>query len=107
MKLTDNAALRENILKRLKELDWKDSFLINDAKERGMIIEAARWSKYKKNKSGQITDETLLWIATRLGINISVRIGDPVVKDGKVTCEIGRYNELNILRRLKVVFPKK
>ena len=107
MKLTDNDFLREQILKRLTEIGWKDSDLIKDADERGQKIEASRWTKYKKNKSGQITDETLVWIAVRLGIDIVIRFGKPVFDGKMIDWKIQDYNELEIIKRLNQFYPNK
>lgn len=105
MKLTDHEILRSHILKRIEELGWRDSDLLRDADERGMKIDPSRWSKYRKNQSGQITDETLFWIATRLGIDINIRIGKPVVKEGQIDWVVAPYDELQILKRLKQLYP--
>lgn len=100
MKLTDHPYLREQILKRIEEIGWKDSEFIKDAEERGVKIEPTRWSKYRKNKSGGITDETLYWIAQRLCIDINIRFGKPVLKDGKINWVIEPYSELEALKRI-------
>lgn len=103
MKLVSDEYLRSLIFNRLKELEWKDGDLFRDAEQRGMTIDPARWSKYKKNKSGQITDEVLIWIATRLGIDISLRYGKPVVKDNKIVWEVQKYDENECLKKLELI----
>lgn len=100
MKLVENEYLRQQVLKRIAELGWKDSFLLNDAAERGMKIAPARWSQYKKNKSGQITDEMLYWIATRIGIDINLRFGKPVFDGKKIEWTIQPYNELECIKKV-------
>jgi len=106
MKLTENTVLKEHIMARIVEFGWKDQNLIADAESRGFIIDRYRWSKYKNGKKGSITDDTLLWVATRLGIDISVRLGKPVIKDGKTTWEVPPYDENKALERLNILFPK-
>lgn len=107
MKLVENQYLREQILSRMKELNWKDSDLLRDAAERGMKIDAPRWTKYKKNQTGQITDDVLLWVATRLGIDINLRFGRPVLIGSEIKWTIQPYDEVEALRRLNEMFPKK
>lgn len=106
MKLVDNPKLKEHILKRLYEIDWKDIDLIKDAEERGIKIEANRWTKYKKGKSGAITDETLVWIATRLGIDINLRFGKPIFDGEKITWTISKYDELQCILKIQQLYPK-
>lgn len=106
MKLTENQFLREQILLRLKELDLKDHELIKDAEERGQKIEASRWTKYKKNKAGGITDDTLVWISTRLGIDIAIRFGKPVFDGTNINWTIQKYDELSIIKKLNQMYPK-
>jgi len=107
MKLTDNDFLRQEVIKRLAEIDWKDSDLFKDAEERGMKIEASRWTKYKKNKSGQITDDTLVWICVRIGIDIAVRFGKPVFDGKEITWKILPYNEYECISKIQQIYNKK
>jgi len=105
--LTKNPRLREKILERLKELDYTQSFLIKDASERNMDIKPERLSRYLKNKSGGLTEDQLLWVATRLGIFLNINFGNLVVEEGVAKFVIPPYNELEILKKLKLIFPPK
>lgn len=105
MKLVEDDYIREQILKRLHDLEMSDADLLRDVEERGMPINQSRWSKYKTNKKGQITDEQLLFIATRLGIYISVCVGKPQIENGKIKFTVTPFNELEALTLLKKVFP--
>jgi hypothetical protein len=107
MNLTKNNTLRTEILNRIKELDYTYSYLINDASERGMVIKPERLSKYVKGKSGGITEEQLLWLATRLGIYINLNFGRLINDNGKLTYKIPPYDELEALLTLSKVFPPK
>jgi hypothetical protein len=107
MNLTKNNTLREEILKRIKELDCSYAFIINDAKERGMDIAPERLSKYIKSKSGGITEDQLVWVATRLGIFINLNFGKLVFDEGKALFKITPYSELECLQRLNKIFPRK
>lgn len=107
MKLTDNEFLRNAILDRLAEIGWRDSDLIKDAEERGRKIEPSSWTKYKKNKAGQIKDDTLVWVATRLGIDINLRFGKPVFDGKSINWKISPFDELKALQKLNEMYPKK
>jgi hypothetical protein len=108
MNLVNNKSLRTEILKRIKELEYSYSFLINDAAERKMTIKPERLSKWVNGKSGGITEEQLLWLATRVGIYINLNFGKLVQdKEGKFTYKITPYNELEALTALNRIFPPK
>lgn len=106
MNLTKNTFLKTKIQERLKELEYTQSFLINDASERGMMIKPERLSRYLNSKSGGITEDQLIWVATRLGIFINLNFGKLILEEGKATFIIGRYNEGEVLAKLKLLFPK-
>jgi hypothetical protein len=106
MKLADNELLRELILKRLDELDWKDRDLLNDADERHYKIAASRFSKWRNKKKQSLSDTDLLWIMTRLGIQFNINFGKPVVRGGKLLYEVSKYDELKALKALNVMFKK-
>jgi|SRR6187399_1481364 len=106
MKLVEDEYLRSQLFKRLKELEWKDVDLFNDAASKGIKIEASRWAKYKKNRSGQITDDTLLWICTRIGINVSLHYGEPIFNGTNIVWVIPPYDQEKCLQRLDLIFSK-
>lgn len=106
MNLTKNHSLRTEILKRIKELDYSYSEIIIDANERGMPIKSERLSKYIKGKSGGLTEDQLLWLATRLGIYININFGKPVIKDKKIVYEISKFNEYESLKMIDKIFTK-
>lgn len=106
MNLAHNEFLRKEIKKRVEKVFGKPASLIKDANERGMNIDAARISKYFRNKSGGLTEEQILWVATRLGIEIHINFGKPIVKENKVVFELKPYDELESIRRLNKIFPK-
>lgn len=104
MNLAHNEFLREKINERIKEVFGKQSALIKDAEERGMILSKSRLSKYLTGQSGGIVEDQILWVATRLGIFVNIGFGEPVLKEGKLKYEISKYNEAECLRRLKKIF---
>lgn len=106
MNLVNNERLREEVLTRMEKLDFTAAFLCADAAERGMVIKPDRFSKYVKGKKGGLTDEQLLWVATRLGIYINIHFGKPIMREGKLEWVISPYQEQECLNRLKIIFGK-
>lgn len=104
MKLADNPLVRELIMQRLHELDWKASDLLKDAYERGREISKERYSKWKGKKPGGLNDNDLIWIMERLGIQYNVNFGKPVIRAGKLVYDIGKYDELQALKRVNLLF---
>lgn len=106
MNLTKDTQLRTLIAARMQELDYKPSFLCNDAKERGFDMKPDRLSKYLKGKSGGLTEEGVLWLACRLYIPVQISYGRPVYRDGKLYYEVPKYDELEALKLVNRVFTK-
>ena len=114
MTLSHDNELRAMIDKRMGEVfgknernnpvNGKQKYLIKDANERGMKITSSRLSKYLKGESGGITEEQILWVATRLGVFINVGYGKPVIINGKLSYEITPYSEDECINRLKIIF---
>ncbi len=106
MNLVNHLKLREEVLERMNKLDFTASFLCTDAAERGMVIKPDRFSKYVKGKKGGLTDEQLLWVATRLGIYVNIHLGKPKIVKDKIEWIISPYQEQECLNRLKIIFGK-
>jgi hypothetical protein len=115
MNLIKNPKIKEVLKNRWNELDIKKmSLVVQDAEERApeMKITSARISKwlsgYKHDgKSVGLTENQIVWLLVRWGIPVSLTIGEPSLLDGRLKYSIPDYNELEALKMLKVVFPKK
>ena len=106
MNLAENDLLRGWIVKRIKEVFGSNNSLIRDAEERGMLLTKSRLSKYLNAREGGLSEDQILWIATRLGIYINIGFGKAVFNKGKLKYEVTSYNELEALTRLKKIFKK-
>lgn len=113
MNLANHEPLRELINARMEEVFGsvgkeygKQKAFINDAAERGMKISTSRLSKYLKGNEGGITEDQIVWSATRLGIFINLNLGEPALKEGKLIYEVKKYDELKCLTRLRKIFHK-
>lgn len=105
-KLTKNETIRKLVFERLASLEWDDSDLIRDAEERGVRIDKSRFSKYKKGKPGDISDETLLYICCRLCIPLHFNVGEPVMDGDTLKWKIPAYNELEALKAINKFLGK-
>lgn len=118
MNLTNDGQLRKMIVDRMGEVfnspnrtanlkfSGKQGAFIKDAASRGVIISNSRLSKYLNGLKGGITEDQILWVATRLGIFVNVGYGKPVLINGKLSYEVGDYNESECLARLARIFPE-
>lgn len=106
MNLADNQHLKKLILDRMEEVGWRISDLLKDAEERGYPINRSMFSKWKHGKKGSLNDNNLIWIMERLGIKYNVNFGSPVIRNGKLVYEIDKYNEVNALKRINLLFKK-
>lgn len=117
MNLTNDNELREMITARMAEVfnspnransnySGKQKAFIKDAESRGVIISNSRLSKYLSGVKGGLTEDQILWTATRLGIFINIGYGKPVLKEGRLVYEVGAYNEAECLSRLNKIFPE-
>lgn len=98
----DSKVLKKHIHDRLKELypsnsesGFKNSSVIKDAKERGFKIDAGQISRYFNDKSDQqnkLSENQVLWIAIRYGIDIKLVINSP------------KFDEAEALKKLKLIF---
>jgi len=115
MSLTHDNKLRALIDKRMGEVfgrnernnptNGKQKYLIQDAAKRGMSITTPRLSRYLKGELAGLTEDQILWVATRLGVFINVGYGKPVLTDGMLRYEVSEYKEEECLSVLSRIFP--
>ena len=104
-----NTQIKKALKSRWEELSLKNRDIINDANERypQLKITPDRLSKWLNNKDKSLLSETqIIYLCIRWHVPISLNIGEPTIKDGKLEYVIPNYNELSALEKLKIVFPK-
>lgn len=112
--------LHKALIERWNDLKLKNVDIIRDAEELkehgGPIMSNSAFSRYRKGTPGQIpngaiSDEDIIWLATRWGIYVSVNVGVASVveeeKAKKVRFKILKYDEKKNLEILKKVYGKK
>lgn len=99
--------IKQLLRDRFKEININISKVVDDANKRGMRFTIAMLSKYLNHDSpeGGLSEEGILWLCFRYGINVHLLIGTPVVKNGHIDLQIFPYNENACLKKLVSVFP--
>lgn len=108
--IKSNPKLREAIVNRIEELGLSQQKIIADAAERGYKLPVDMLSRYLHSGDvrGSLREDQIVWLATRYGVYIQLKIGKPVVQEsGKVNYEVSKYNEEEALRILNQLFPTK
>lgn len=104
--IKDSKTIHSFILKRIKELELTPASIIKDAEGFGRKIEAASLSKYINhgNINGALSEDNIIWLSTRWGVDITLMVGTPTLVDGKLKINLPEYNEKKALAKLKTIF---
>lgn len=99
--------LKKQLLKRINELNLTWTDIAVDAQARGMKISVSTLSKYFNDSiATNLSDDGILWVSLRYGIDVSVFIGQPVAdRDYTIGYHIPPYNEKKCLKAIKKAFP--
>ncbi len=102
----DSKSIHAFLLVRMEQLKLRPTDVIKDADKLGMKIESASLSKYLKhgNIKGALSEELIVWLATRWGIDVAMMVGTPKIVEGKLKIELPEYDEVRSLGRLKAIF---
>lgn len=115
MNIAQHPTIKKELFARWIKLGMKDSDVLRDANERSpeMKIERTRFSRWRNNKiepSGAklwLSDTQVSWLCTRWGIFINLNFGKPsLTVDGRLQWTIPEYDELECLKKLKIIFNK-
>ena len=106
--IKSSSKIKDALLLRWKEQEVSQSFVAQDASERGMsgitVAAISRWKKDPESK-GSLNQLQVIWLSERWGIELELAVGTPSKKD--VVYRVGRFNEVKALKRLNLLFPKK
>lgn len=100
-------AIRKLLVKRFEELKLRSTDVVLDANKRGMGFTIAMLSKYVNhaNPDGGLSDDGILWLCFRYGINVHLLVGTPVLKDGEIILDNTYYSEDWSFKKLDEFFP--
>jgi hypothetical protein len=110
----DSSNIKSKLLTRLKYLypsnngGYKGTLVIQDATERGFKITSEQLSRYFSGKpqKNTLSESQLIWLCLRYGLTIRLVVGDPIIKDGKLSYDIGDFNEAEALKLLNKIYGK-
>lgn len=101
----DSEELHEALVKRIfSDLNLTQDELIRDADARGYIISHSQLSKYLNHHKEihSLTEEQLVWLCTRYGIDLTLSIGKPITA---TKWKVVGYVEDAALNKLRLIFP--
>ncbi len=101
--------IRKLLVNRFEELKLRSTTITEDANKRGMKFTMAMLSKYLNhdNPEGGLSDDGILWLCFRYGINVHLLVGFPVVdkKTGDISLDVTPRDENWSLKKLNEFFP--
>lgn len=98
--------IRIVLKKRFEELGLNNSQIIKDARIRGRGITDASLGRFINhgNTKSTMSQEDVIWLCIRYGIEIQLLVGSPKVYEGKIKLVIPPYNEANCLKYIERFF---
>lgn len=104
--IKDSKQIHSFLLQRMSELKLKAADIVKDAEERGFKVDSSSLSRYLKsgNVKGSLSEEAIIWLCIRYGIDLMLLAGTPKIVEGKLRIELPKYNEAVALAKLKVIF---
>lgn len=105
--IKSSKTIKELLKKRFDELKLRSTDIVDDANKRGMKFTFAMLSRYLNhdNSTGGLSDDGILWLCFRYGINVHLLIGTPVLKDGKIQLDTTPKDEEWSLKKINSFFP--
>lgn len=106
----DSERIKELLKLRFEELGLSNTKIVEDANERGMQFTNAMLSRYMKkgNVAGGLTEENIIWLCFRYGIEIKLVVGSlRVNKENKIEIVVPPYNEEKCLSIINKLFNVK
>ena len=101
--IKESVDIRKYLLQRFDQLELSGRDVVRNAREIGKIINEAALSRYLRhgNVKGTISQEDVLWLATRYCIPVKIGVGAPYFDGKRIKWTLPPYNEKNALKQLK------
>lgn len=105
----DSVRIRELLRNRFEELELSNTKIVEDANDKGMVFTNAMLSRYMKkgNVPGSLTEENIIWLCYRYGIEIKLLVGSPKIVENRISLVIPPYNEEKCLEIINKLFNGK
>ncbi len=99
----ESTRIRKLLDKRFKELNLKSKEIVADAREKGMLITEANFSRYLKNKglAGGLPQESIIWLTMRYGIPVTLLVGKPLLNGNRLELVLPPYDEKECIKNVK------
>jgi hypothetical protein len=98
----NSSKIRITLKDRFSELELTLSDIVKDARSKGLNFTISSLSKFLKhgNMKSTLAEEYIVWLCIRYGIQLTLLVGKPALKDKKLTLSIPPYNEEECLSNL-------
>jgi hypothetical protein len=102
--IKESKGIHKCLLKRWEELELKNSQIIKDAEERGMILTKSNMTNYRKSDPSigitGLTQKQVLWLALRYFVPVQIQLGVPEIVKGEIQYSIPKFDELQAIKNL-------
>lgn len=91
----NSTRIRKLLSERFTELKLTNSVIVKDARARGREITDSSFGRFMNhgNVKSTLSQEDVVWLCFRYGIEIQLLIGSPTIVDGKIKLTVPPYNE--------------
>ena len=91
----NSTRIRTLLKTRFDELKLSNSQIVKDARERGREITNSSFGRFMNhgNVKSTLSQEDVVWLCFRYGIEIQLLVGSPKVTEGKIKLSVPPYNE--------------
>lgn len=100
-----STAIRAVLKKRFEQLGLSNVQVAIEAERFGQTnVKSETLSRYfKNNATNSLTQESIIYLAYRYGIPVSLTIGNPIIEKGKIAHELPEYDEHQCIKNLKEI----
>lgn len=104
--IKESVKIRTSLQNRFDELNLRHKEIIADASDHNMRFTISNFCRYMKygNTKSTLTEEAIVWLCIRYGIEIKLHVGKAEFSDGKVTFTVEPYDKDKCLKNIKKYF---
>lgn len=107
--IKQSSTIQTHLRTRFEELGLSYTQIGLEAQRFGISnVNAQTLSRYFSGKQqGKLSEESIIYLCYRYGIPVTLNVGVPVVRDGKIVHVIPKYNEQECIEKIKALFQIK
>ena len=93
--IKNSTRIRTLLKDRFVELNKSHSDIVKDARARGVEITNSSLGRFMNhgNVKSTLSQEDIVWLCFRYGIEIQLMVGSPKIEEGKIKLWVPPYNE--------------